>query len=101
MNCPVKDEIAAAGPVHARAAGEPLLVIVDESAREAGLGASLSGSGSSDGGLSVELHQAPFDTLVAWLARLGEQNGVQVETADIHSAGVAGLVNASIVLKAP
>lgn len=98
----VAPELAAAGPVHHRASGESLIVIVDESARESGLGSSLSGSGrSGDGGLSVELQHAPFDALVAWLARLGQQNGVDVESADIHSAGAPGQVNASIVLKAP
>jgi type II secretory pathway component PulM len=37
---------------------------------------------------------------VAWLARLSQQHGVRVETAEIESAGETGLVNAGLVLKA-
>jgi len=94
-------EIAAAGPVRGNS-GESLIVIVDQSARESGLGGSLAGSQPSGrGGLSVQLEKAPFDTLVAWLARLSQQNGVQIESATIDSAGSPGTVNASLVLRSP
>jgi len=94
-------EIAAAGPVRGTS-GESLIVIVDQSAREAGLGNSLAGSQPSGrGGLSVQLEKAPFDALVGWLARLSQQNGVQIESATIDSAGAPGTVNASLVLKSP
>jgi general secretion pathway protein M len=94
-------EIAAARPARNRS-GESLIVIVDESARESGLGGSLAGSEpSGQGSLRVELQSAPFDTLVGWLARLGEQNGVEIESATINSAGQPGMVNASLVLKRP
>jgi len=94
-------EIAAAGPVRGTA-GESLIVIVDQSARESGLGNSLSGSQpSGQGSLSVELEKAPFDALVGWLARLSQQNGVQIESATIDTAGPPGTVNASLVLKSP
>jgi general secretion pathway protein M len=94
-------EIAAAGPVRGTS-GESLIVIVDQSARESGLGAALAGSQPSGrGGLNVQLEKAPFDALVAWLARLSQQNGVQIESATIDSAGSPGTVNASLVLKSP
>jgi len=94
-------EIAAAGPVQSHS-GESLIVIVDQSAHEAGLGGALAGSQPSGrASLSVELQKAPFDTLVAWLARLSQQNGVQIESATIDSAGPPGTVNASLVLKSP
>lgn len=94
-------EIAAAGPVHS-ASGESLIVIVDQSARESGLGGSLAGSQpSGNGSLSVQLEKAPFDALVGWLARLSQQDGVQIESATIDSAGAPGTVNASLVLKNP
>jgi general secretion pathway protein M len=94
-------EIAAAGPVRGTP-GESLIVIVDQSAHEAGLGGSLAGSQPSGrGSLSVQLQKAPFDTLVAWLARLSQQNGVQIESATIDSTGQPGTVNASLVLKGP
>ena len=41
-----------------------------------------------------------FDALVAWLARLSQSHGVRVESAEIETAGEAGLVNAGLVLKA-
>jgi len=94
-------EIAAAGPVRGNV-GESLIVIIDQSARESGLGSSLSGSQpSGQGNLSVELEKAPFDALVGWLARLSQQNGVQIESATIDTAGQPGTVNASLVLKSP
>jgi general secretion pathway protein M len=94
----VAPELAAAGPVQA-VSQESLLVVVDRSAREAGLGSSLSGSEPSGaGGLRVRLEKAPFDTLVAWFARLSEQNGVRVDFASIDSAGQPGIVNAAVVL---
>ncbi|HVS77720.1 MAG TPA: type II secretion system protein M [Steroidobacteraceae bacterium] len=94
-------EIAAAGPVHGTS-GESLIVVVDQSARESGLGGALAGSQPSGrGSLSVQLQKAPFDVLVGWLARLSQQNGVQIESATIDSAGPPGTVNASLVLKSP
>ena len=89
----------AASPQPPSAAGESLLVIVDRSARESGLAGSLAGSEpAGPGGLSLRLQKAPFDTLVAWLARLTQQNGIRVDSATIDSAGSPGLVNAALVL---
>ena len=94
----VAPELAAA-PQPPSAAGESLLVIVDRSARESGLAGSLAGSEpAGPGGLSLRLQKAPFDTLVAWLARLTQQNGIRVDSATIDSAGSPGLVNAALVL---
>ena len=92
-------EIAAAGPINTAGGGESLLVIVDRSAREAGLGTALAGSEpAGPGGLSVRLQKAPFDNLISWLARLSQQNGVRIDSASIDTAGAPGLVNAAIVL---
>jgi type II secretory pathway component PulM len=89
----------AASPQPPSAAGESLLVIVDRSARESGLAGSLAGSEpAGPGGLSLRLQKAPFDTLIAWLARLAQQNGIRVDSATIDSAGSPGLVNAAVVL---
>ena len=88
-------------PPAAAANGESLLVIVDRSAREAGLASALSGSEpGGPGNLSVRLEKAPFDVLVGWLARLAQQNGVTVDSAVIEKSGAPGLVNANIVLHA-
>jgi len=94
----VAPELAATGPIRS-GAGESLIVIVDRSARESGLGSALAGSEpSGPGGLSVRLQKASFDTIIAWLARLSQQNGIQVESASIDNAGTPGLVNAAVVL---
>lgn len=93
--------IAAAGIAHSGGSGESLVVIVDRTAREAGLGASLRDQ-SPDGkaGLRLRLEGAPFDTLVTWLASLQQQHGVGVDVAMIDAAG-PGLVNATLALTQP
>jgi general secretion pathway protein M len=98
----VAPQVAAAGPGAAGAANaESLVVLIDSSARESGLGKALSSSQpTGDKGLRIRLDKAPFDALVAWLARLSQQHGVRVESAEIESAGEVGLVNAGLVLKA-
>ena len=96
----VAPELAAAGAPPA-GAKEPLIVLIDQSARQAGLGAALTASAPSGAGLSVQLHDAPFDPLITWLARLHQQDGVQVTGAQIRAAGGPGLVDASLKLKQP
>jgi general secretion pathway protein M len=94
----VAPELAASAPAPA-ATGESLLVIIDRSARESGLGGALAGSEpGGPGSLSVRLVKAPFDTLVGWLGRLARQNGLSVESATIEKTDTPGLVNAAIVL---
>lgn len=92
-------ELAAAAATMPGANGQSLLVIVDRSARESGLGGALAGSEpSGTGALSVRLQRASFDQLVMWLARLSQQNGIRVDSASIENAGGPGIVNAAIVL---
>ena len=90
--------MAAAGVAQA-GGGESLVVLVDRTAREAGLGASLRDQ-SPDGsnGLRVQIEGASFDTLVTWLASLQQQHGVSIESATIGAAS-PGLVNAMLSLK--
>lgn len=84
-----------------RATAESLVVLIDSSARESGLGKSLSSSQpTGDKGLRIRLERVPFDGMVAWLARLSQNHGVSVVSAEIESAGEAGLVNAGLVLRA-
>jgi len=79
--------------------GESLVVLVDRTGREAGLGGSLRDqSPSGEHGLRLRLEGAPFDALVAWLASLQQQYGVTIEAASIDAAGAPGLVNASLTL---
>jgi general secretion pathway protein M len=93
-------QLASAGPSMGGATGESLVVLIDSSARESGLGKSLTSSQpTGDGGLRIRLDHAPFDGIVAWLARLSQQHGVRVESAEIETAGEPGIVNAGLVLK--
>ena len=91
--------LAAQAPAHNNN-GESLIVIVDRSARESGLGNSLAGTDPSGaGGIQVRLEKAPFDAVIGWLSRLSQQNGIGVDGATIDSTGSPGVVNAAIVLK--
>src|SRR5579863_10459203 len=57
---------------------ESLVVVVDRTARQAGLERNLVGSQpSGDGGLNVRLEQTSFDLLVSWLSQLRESYGVR------------------------
>jgi general secretion pathway protein M len=96
----VTPELVAAGPAPTQPTSQrSMLVVVDRAARDAGLGTALTSSEPSGaGGLSVRLEKAPFDSLVAWLARLSEQDGIRVDSATMDNAGQPGLVNAGVVL---
>jgi len=92
--------LAASAPAHTGGTGESLIVIVDRSARESGLEKSLAGTEpSGPGGIQVRLEKAPFDSMIGWLSRLSQQNGIAVDGATIDSAGAPGLVNAALVLR--
>jgi general secretion pathway protein M len=97
----VAPQLAAAGAsVTAPTSQRSLIVVIDTSARESGLGSALNSTEpGGPGALRVRLDKASFDTLVAWLAKLSQQNGVHVEQATIDAAGPPGLVNAGIVLR--
>jgi general secretion pathway protein M len=96
----VAPELIGSAPPPASAAQESLLVIVERSARESNLATALAGSEpAGPGALSVRLEKASFDQLVAWLARLAQNNGIRVDNATIDSAGAPGIVNAAVVLR--
>lgn len=93
--------LAATAPMHTGGTGgESLIVIVDRSARESGLGGALAGTEpSGPGGIQVRMEKASFDAMIGWLSRLSQQNGIGVDGATIDSAGAPGIVNAAIVLR--
>jgi len=81
------------------AASESLLVVVERSARESGLQSAIAGSEPhGPGALNVRLEKASFDSLIAWLARLSQQNGIRVDNATIDQVG-PGVVNAAVLLR--
>lgn len=97
----VAGELRAAGPAAGAAtAQQSLVVIVDESARAAGLGSALTGTQpSGTGGVRVRLEGAVFDTVVAWLASLEQRYALSIESATIDRGAQTGIVNASVILR--
>lgn len=86
----------------ARQPNESLPLLVDRTARDAGLAGALSGSDpAGQGALRVRLQGASFDAMVVWLGRLQQERGVVVESANVDAGEAEGLVNASLVLRGP
>ena len=78
---------------------ESLVVLVDRTGRQSGLGGTIRDqSPSGNNGLRLRLEGAPFDTMIAWLASLQLRFGISVSDATIDAGSAPGLVNASITL---
>jgi type II secretory pathway component PulM len=79
---------------------EPLPLLVDRTARDAGLSGVVKSTDPSDGGgLRVRLEGAPFDATVIWLARLQQERGMVVEFATFEGTGTEGLVNVLLIFR--
>jgi general secretion pathway protein M len=78
--------------------GEPAVVMVDRTARAAGLTDSLRGTQPTGNGVRVQLESASFDIMVTWLATLDKSYGFAVDTITVDRTAKPGLVNASITL---
>jgi len=98
----VAPALAGAGPVsETPLTQESLVVTVDRTARESSLGEALARSEpAGQGGQRVQLNDARFDVMVAWLARLRQQHGIRVVAATIERTEQPGLVNATVELNA-
>lgn len=95
----VAPQVMAAGASAVASSQESLVVLVDRTGREAGLGNSIRDqSPSGEHGLRLRLESASFDVLATWLVILQQQHGVTVDAATIDAAGAPGLVNASLTL---
>lgn len=91
--------MAAAAAGGSASSDESLVVLVDRTGREAGLGNAIRDqSPSGEHGLRLRLESASFDDMVTWLVILQQQHGVRVDAATIDAAGAPGLVNASLTL---
>jgi general secretion pathway protein M len=92
---------AAAGSASSPNSGESLVVLIDRTAREAGLATALRDqSPNGEHGLRIRLEAASFDTLMVWLTNLQQQYGVGIESATVEAAA-PGLVNATLTLTQP
>jgi general secretion pathway protein M len=81
-------------------AGQSLVVVVDRSAREAGLGRALTRNQPvGEDGIRVRLEDAPFDSVARWLAALDATSGLAIESASFDRSPDEGRVNASLVLR--
>jgi general secretion pathway protein M len=81
---------------------EPLALLIDRTAKDAGLGGALAGADpAGNGGLRVRLEGASFDAVVIWLGRIQQERGLMVESASFDGTPTEGLVNASLVLRGP
>ena len=97
----VTPELQALGQnqVVAAPSDESLVVLVDRTARECGLGASLTGqTPNGETGIRVRLESAAFDVLVKCLGQLQQTQAVTVEAATFDRTAKPGLVNANLVL---
>lgn len=82
--------------------GEPLPLVIDATALQAGLSSALSGSEpAGSGALRVRLQDASFDAMVVWLSRLQQERGLVVESASIDGTENVGRVNANLVFREP
>jgi general secretion pathway protein M len=96
------EQLAASGAAPAEPSADSLVVLVDRTSREAGLGGKVTGqTPTGDAGIRVRLEQAPFDALVTWMAALEQRHGILIDSASVDRAGQSGLVNASVVLARP
>jgi general secretion pathway protein M len=89
--------LAAQGP---DMSGQSLVVVVDRSARSAGLGGALTRNQPvGEDGIRVRLENAAFDALATWLGTLNSSAGLTIETASFERAPDEGRVNATLTLR--
>lgn len=86
-------------PLGSGPTGESLVVLVDRTARECGVGSALTGqTPNGDSGIRVRLESAAFNVLVRCLGNLQQAHAISIEQATFDKASRPGLVNASLVL---
>ncbi len=79
-----------------------LLILVDQSARAAGLGGAVKRvepQGADK--IRIQLEDAGFDALIRWLGALDREHGVTIDNAAISSKSAAGQVDARLILSEP
>jgi len=91
--------LSANQPMVAAPTDESLVVLVDRTAREAGLASALTGqTPNGESGIRVRLEGAAFDMAMMWLANLELSHAVAIESATFDRTSTPGLVNVNLVL---
>jgi type II secretory pathway component PulM len=79
--------------------GESLVLLVDRTAREAGLGDALTNqTPTGPDAIKVNLQEATFDMMMVWLNGLQVSQGITVQSATFNRASKPGQVNVSLEL---
>ena len=91
--------LSANQPMVATPTDESLVVLVDRTAREAGLSSALTGqTPNGETGIRVRLESAAFDMAMMWLGSLELSHRVAIESATFDRTATPGLVNVNLVL---
>lgn len=94
---PQLDELRSGSP---GAGNESVVALADRVAHETGIARALNTQAGSDGTFSVRLEQVAFDSLLNWAGELVLRHGVRIVSATIDGSPNAGMVSATIVLRA-
>lgn len=82
------------------ATDKSLLALVDQTARQAGLGGAIKRvEPEQDDSVRVWFEQVAFDDMVRWLAKLQRTYAVQIDTISVERQDQPGRVNVRLVLK--
>jgi len=82
------------------ASGESLVVLVNRTAQQAAIAASLVNQApQGDNNIRVRLEGVQFDALITWFGILNTQSNIEVDNASIERAERPGVVNASVTLQ--
>lgn len=84
----------------AQSRGQSLVVIVDSTVRQRGLGTALKRSQPTDGNaIRVVFENAAFDTLIEWLGQLSTQHTIEIESASFSNRSERGRVDSTLTLE--
>lgn len=89
----------ATGPARSvQGQNQSLMIVLERSARGAGLQINRSQPVDADS-VRVRFENAPFDSVVRWLAQLASSYSVQVDTASMERRDTPGMIDAQLTLK--
>ncbi|HHS83399.1 MAG TPA: type II secretion system protein M [Gammaproteobacteria bacterium] len=78
--------------------GQSLLSLVDQSAKQEGLGGAMKRVEPDGKQVRIWFEAASFDRLIAWLEKISKNNGIRVVSATIERADGTGLVDVRLRL---